>query len=237
MIWSIKYFRQYLFGHKFVLITDHQPLKWLKSLKDPPPKLARWVMTLQQYDFEVEYRAGKNHANADTMSRISQTCERKESPVDARRNAVESSDQTKSTPMASDQTESTPMVAMTSLVQPTLNLLEAQRNDPIIKQLINWKQANARKPKLERRSAKPKLRRLLNQWDKLAVNNGILMRRWLPKNDESPKLQIVQTGSTIQSAQLPNKWTLGGIENSIQVATPILLAALAGRCQSPHQSM
>jgi hypothetical protein len=57
-------------------------------------------MTLQQYDFEVEYRAGKNHANADTMLRISQTCERKESPDDARSNAaeLESSVQTESTP-------------------------------------------------------------------------------------------------------------------------------------------
>ena len=60
MIWAIKQFWQYLFGYKFVLITDHQPLKWQKSLKDPPPKLTRWVMILQQYDFEVEYRAGKN---------------------------------------------------------------------------------------------------------------------------------------------------------------------------------
>jgi hypothetical protein len=47
----------------------------------------------------------------------------------------------------------------------------------------------------------------------------------------------MQKGSTIQSAQLPNEWTLGGIENGIQVATPVLLATLAGRCQSPHQSM
>ncbi len=27
-------------------------------------------MTLQEYDFDVEYRAGKHHHNADTMSRI-----------------------------------------------------------------------------------------------------------------------------------------------------------------------
>ena len=70
MIWSVKQFRQYLLGHKFILITDHQPLKWLKTIKDPPPKIARWVMTLQEYDFDVEYRSGKLHHNADAMSRI-----------------------------------------------------------------------------------------------------------------------------------------------------------------------
>lgn len=152
MIWVNKAFWQYLFGHKFVLITDHQPLKWLKSLRDPPPKLEHWVMTLQQYDFEVEYRAGKNHANADTMSRISQICDSKESPVDAQGNATESC----------VQTESTLMVAMTTLASPTLDLLESQHSDSIIRQLISWKQANTRKPKLQDRLADPELRCLLN---------------------------------------------------------------------------
>ena len=45
-------------------------MKWLKTIKDPAPKFARWVMTLQEYDFDVEYRAGKHHQNADAMSRI-----------------------------------------------------------------------------------------------------------------------------------------------------------------------
>ena len=66
MIWAIKQFRQYLFGYKFVLITS-PALEVAKSSKDPPPKLARWVMILQQYDFEVEYRAGKSHVNVDTV--------------------------------------------------------------------------------------------------------------------------------------------------------------------------
>ena len=56
--------------YKFTLVTDHQPLKWLRSMKDQPPKIARWIMSLQEYDFEVQYRPGKLHTNADTMSRI-----------------------------------------------------------------------------------------------------------------------------------------------------------------------
>jgi hypothetical protein len=41
-----------------------------QTIKDPPPKIARWVMTLQEYDLDVEYRAGKHHQNADALSRI-----------------------------------------------------------------------------------------------------------------------------------------------------------------------
>lgn len=28
-IWAISYFRQYLYGQRFTLVTNHQPLKWL----------------------------------------------------------------------------------------------------------------------------------------------------------------------------------------------------------------
>ena len=39
-------------------------------MKDPHPKIARWIISLHEYDFEVQYRPGKLHTNADTMSRI-----------------------------------------------------------------------------------------------------------------------------------------------------------------------
>ena len=180
MIWSIKQFRQYLFGHKFVLITDHQPLKWLKSLKDPPPKLARWVITLQQYDFEIEYRAGKDHVNADTMSRIRQDCD----------NAA---DQRAASLHSHTQTESAQMVAMITLVNSTFNISEAQHNDSNIKQVIDWKQASTRKPQIERRLVDSELRCLLNQWDRLLLQNGILLRRWKSTNVAAPELQVVPT--------------------------------------------
>ena len=66
----IKEFYPYLYGFQFKLITDHNPLTSLKALKDTGGRLARWMMYLQQFDFQVEHRAGRNHGNADAMSRI-----------------------------------------------------------------------------------------------------------------------------------------------------------------------
>ena len=63
------------------------------------------------------------------------------------------------------------MVAMTTLAPPTLDLFEAQHSDSTIGQLISWKQANTRKPKLQNRPTDPKLRCLpmgqigSEQWD------------------------------------------------------------------------
>ncbi|XP_075779191.1 uncharacterized protein LOC142827431 [Pelodiscus sinensis] len=67
--WAIETLRYYLWGNKFKLITDHAPLVWLNSMKNSNPRLTRWYMALQPYRFDVEYRAGKKHQNADFFSR------------------------------------------------------------------------------------------------------------------------------------------------------------------------
>ena len=70
IVWSVKYFRHYLYGRTFTIYMDHNPLKWLFTLKCPGGRLARWTETLKAYDFKVEYRPGKSNTNADALSRM-----------------------------------------------------------------------------------------------------------------------------------------------------------------------
>lgn len=69
IIWATAHFRCYLYGRKFKIITDHAALKWLFSLKDPNSRLVRWTLKLSEYDYEVCYKPGKLHGNADGLSR------------------------------------------------------------------------------------------------------------------------------------------------------------------------
>lgn len=69
IIWAVKYFRPYLYGRKFHIYTDHRPLTWLMSLKDPDSKLTRWRLRLAEYDYSVVYKKGKQNTNADALSR------------------------------------------------------------------------------------------------------------------------------------------------------------------------
>ena len=50
-------------------MTDHQPLKWLMESDKLTEKLARWALLLQEYDFEVVYKAGAKNLDADGLSR------------------------------------------------------------------------------------------------------------------------------------------------------------------------
>ena len=69
VVWALEHFRPYLWGRRFQLRTDHASLLWLKSFREPPGQLARWIELLTQFDYTMEHRAGVKHVNADTMSR------------------------------------------------------------------------------------------------------------------------------------------------------------------------
>lgn len=68
--WACKYFRPYLFGRKFILYTDHKPLTYAINLKDPHSKLVRWKLRLEEFDYEIRHRPGKQNVVADGLSRI-----------------------------------------------------------------------------------------------------------------------------------------------------------------------
>lgn len=54
--WGIHFFRPYLYGTKFIVITDHRPLVSLFSHKNPSSKMTRIRLDLCDYDFEIIYK-------------------------------------------------------------------------------------------------------------------------------------------------------------------------------------
>ena len=69
VVWAVKTFRHYLYGHKCHVYTDHEALKALIHTPHPSGKLARWGLALQELDLQIHYQPGKQNANADTLSR------------------------------------------------------------------------------------------------------------------------------------------------------------------------
>jgi hypothetical protein len=52
-----------------VLKTDHKPLKWLMTSEKLTGMHARWASILQEYDVDIQYRAGVTHGDADGLLR------------------------------------------------------------------------------------------------------------------------------------------------------------------------
>ena len=71
---NVQKFRVYLLGVKFKLVTDCQAFQKTLKKKDLSPKVARWALSLEEFDFEVEHRAGEKLKHADTLSRFPVMC-------------------------------------------------------------------------------------------------------------------------------------------------------------------
>lgn len=71
IVWAVEKFKLYLLGVKFQLITDCNALKFLFNPRSRPcPRIERWVLRLQAYDYEIVYEPGVSSI-ADTLSRLS----------------------------------------------------------------------------------------------------------------------------------------------------------------------
>ena len=70
IVWSVKHFRQYLYGRKFTVFTDHQPLRYMNAMCNNNNRLMKYKIELAEFDFDVKYKQGKINTNADALSRM-----------------------------------------------------------------------------------------------------------------------------------------------------------------------
>ena len=69
-------FRSYLRGARFTIRMEHKSgsiglkIQKVHRFKDTEGIMARWLHTLQQFQFSIVHRAGRYHSNADGLSRV-----------------------------------------------------------------------------------------------------------------------------------------------------------------------
>ncbi|XP_042055854.1 uncharacterized protein LOC121800317 [Salvia splendens] len=72
VVYAFEKFRPYLIGSKVIVYTDHAAIKYLLAKKESKPRLIRWVLILQEFDWEAVDKNGSNNRVADHLSRILQ---------------------------------------------------------------------------------------------------------------------------------------------------------------------
>ena len=70
MIYAQNKFKHYLLGNKVIFHVDHQALLYLFKKPNLHGRFARWILLLQELDFVVIHKPGKEHAIASFLSRI-----------------------------------------------------------------------------------------------------------------------------------------------------------------------
>ncbi|XP_025016786.1 uncharacterized protein LOC112538932 [Tetranychus urticae] len=120
IIYAFEKFRHYLEGIKFEIVTDHCALCFMRSKTKLPPRLMRYAMTLQSFEFTITYKSGKIHKDADCLSRYPTN--------DPEFNSIGEDDK--------EQGDDIFALLISEQEDESINLMNQQRDDPLIQAQI-----------------------------------------------------------------------------------------------------
>lgn len=70
IVWALKELRHYLYGVSDIhIFTDHQPLTFSMSDRNPNSKMKRWRAFIEEFSPKFVYKPGKENVVADALSR------------------------------------------------------------------------------------------------------------------------------------------------------------------------
>ena len=213
--WAVtEKFRDYLLGSKFTVVTDNNPLAYVNKSKLGAAQIC-WMSDLALFDFDIKYRSGSENRVADALShRPSNPCEEdveEEYEVLSYDVVCQTlNDHTDSTKFCHDLRYAMQEEVLTGNVRvdqihvecndisvlPEISAEEMrfqQLQDPNLVDVIKQIESQTRLPfkEIRKRSSKV-MRKLLLQYDKLVIKNGVLCR------------VIVDEGSEYLQLVLPN---------------------------------
>lgn len=70
IFWGINRLRMFLLCRKFTILCDHKPLQFIFNNEKCSPKVLRWKLQLQEFNFHVKHCSGASNVVADCLSRI-----------------------------------------------------------------------------------------------------------------------------------------------------------------------
>ena len=166
----VQHFRHYLLGRRFELRTDHGSLTWLQGFKEPEGQLARWLERLQEFDFKIIHRRGKQHGNADALSR--RPC-----PQCGRTHE-------------GGETERVEICSVTQKPQ-THDIRELQLEDDVVGPVLTAKIDNQKPTEDQLKGRSHDFRQLIQLWDQLVIKEGVLYRNYEDAHGLGQHLQLI----------------------------------------------
>ncbi|KAJ7992650.1 hypothetical protein DPEC_G00280880 [Dallia pectoralis] len=189
--WAVcEKFRDYLYyAPHFTVYTDNNPLTYIMSTAKLNAVGHRWVGELSDFRFDIKYRPGKSNVDADTLSRL---------PLDMGKYEMACTEELSNEAVratwdgsqAAERKDVAWVVAlnMCSLDPPPQphcylpaishdDLVKAQREDQAIGKIMELKESNTTLTDDIRQTVSGATRKLLHEWSKLRLEDGLLYRR------------------------------------------------------------
>jgi transposase InsO family protein len=196
---ATQHFEVYLRGPRFIIRTDHASLQYIKTLTTMNDQMYRWVLDLEVFDYVIQIRAGKDHVNADTLSRI--PCAGKICIC----RQVEEFEKRAKTQVQQLGCSSRYAAAHNSDTSPTRvcpirftpkwtceELRKKQQDDLDLGPVYKARMASETRPKWETYSMhSPACKAYFAEWKRLELHNEILYRRWENPTGTVVRLQIL----------------------------------------------
>ena len=174
----LKKYRQYLLGRKFTIRTDHAALTWMRRTPEPIGQQARWISLVEEFDFDIEYRPGKAHGNADALSRMPcpEECKQCTGKANNRVAAI------RQPPRVQDAT---------ALDYGDEAVATATDEDISLRHIKEWLRQGSQPLWESVRNHNSEVKTLVKMWDRLVLKNGVIYRAWVDDNGVAESYQKV----------------------------------------------
>ncbi|XP_029104416.1 uncharacterized protein LOC114909432 [Scleropages formosus] len=198
----------YLYGAKFEVHTDNNPLTYVLTTAKLDAAGHRWLAELATYDFSLKYRPGKQNVEADALSRRSHVPPeasqgRGAMPADSVQAICQMSSvrppryrHCRAIDLMGSSKGAVPKaycnlsflnIQQLPQLTPT-DLSYSQQKDPCIGEV--WHAVNQKNAERANKVRHPDVSLLLKEWDKLQVVNSVLYRMSKPPN-KPPRQQLL----------------------------------------------
>ena len=186
--WAItEKFHDYLYGSKFEVLTDNNPLTYILTSAKLDATGQRWVAALSAYNFTLTYRCGTQNAHADGLSRIPVTEEECSFPEILRAITGAITVSTEEIPLATGLSleeppsatcddEDIPDETLKATALSCEDWIAAQKSDKFISKVVDFIKEGQR-PSSETMEEHHIDKRFLRDWDRLYLEDGVLYRR------------------------------------------------------------
>ena len=179
-------FHDYLFGHKFQVVTDNNPLTYILTSAKLDATGHRWLAALGTFDFSIKYRCGRTNQNADALSRLPKLLS---DPMVQAICQIDDSQPYVEALCCSTQAVDDGIDPAGLPLKTPRDWRLAQQQDPGVGPLISFVTRKV-KPKPHQIPQASDLVKLLRQFDKLFLQRGVLYRRTTHNGESRQQLVL-----------------------------------------------